>query len=71
VAEQLGLQQLFGYGAAVDGNKWLLDARACPVHRPCQQSLPVPLSPRISTLASLAATSLALPRMLSIAGLRL
>jgi hypothetical protein len=57
VAEQLGLQQRLGDGAAVDRDEGRAGARAGRWMARAIISLPVPLSPRSSTLASDLATS--------------
>jgi hypothetical protein len=56
VTEEFRFEQLFGNGAAVDGDERPLGARAGRWMARASTSLPVPLSPRISTLASEAAT---------------
>ena len=57
VAEQLALQDVGGDGAAVDRQEPLVAARAGAVQRVATSSLPVPLSPTISTFERVGATS--------------
>ena len=59
VAEQLALEQRFRKGGAVDRRRTgPARARCCGGSRCATSSLPVPLSPRSSTVASVAATRL-------------
>ena len=56
VAEELALQQARGDGGAVEVDEGTLAARTDRVKRPRISSLPVPVSPRIRTVASVGAT---------------
>ena len=56
VAKQLAFQQRVGNGGAVDGQKRLFRARAEMIDARATSSLPVPLSPRISTVTFCGAT---------------
>ena len=68
VAEQLALDQVGRDGAAVDGEKRAARAlaRSCSVC--ATSSLPVPLSPMISTVASVGATRAIAANSFCIAG---
>ena len=70
VAEQFRFQQLFGQGAAVNGNKGATPLRVCLVYSPASSSLPLPLAPVIRMLTSDPATWRTWLSILSITGLR-
>jgi len=50
VAEQFAFQERLGDGGAIDGDERRVRAVAVLVNRAGDQSLPVPVSPRMSTL---------------------